>query len=200
MDYMSRFDMDITYIKGEHNKVADCLLRYYENNRPGEIHPINEYVPMDVQLDPGGWDLSKGWIMELESPTEEIRAMHKEHRRQSCRIQEAQELRDIEAQEMEDARARAQELAEGAQEGHSDKATEHSLSKVDEDKVMRGTDPTLGSILGNGVNKTPTQPIQDDGFLESIQVGYDGDPLFGKIIDNPEDHSRKFMVRDSLIL
>jgi len=27
MDYLSRFNFDITYIKGELNKIADCLLR-----------------------------------------------------------------------------------------------------------------------------------------------------------------------------
>jgi hypothetical protein len=25
IDYLSRFDFDITYVKGEYNKVADCL-------------------------------------------------------------------------------------------------------------------------------------------------------------------------------
>ena len=32
MDYMSKFDFDITYVKGELNKVADCLSRYYESD------------------------------------------------------------------------------------------------------------------------------------------------------------------------
>ena len=38
MDYMSKFDFNITYIKGEYNKVADCLSRYYENDTSADVH------------------------------------------------------------------------------------------------------------------------------------------------------------------
>jgi len=38
MDYMLRFTFDITYIKGELNKVADCLSRYYESDTIQDIH------------------------------------------------------------------------------------------------------------------------------------------------------------------
>ena len=31
---MSRFDFNITYVKGEYNKVADCLSHYYESDTP----------------------------------------------------------------------------------------------------------------------------------------------------------------------
>jgi len=32
IDYMSCFDFNITHVKGEYNKVADCLSRYYESD------------------------------------------------------------------------------------------------------------------------------------------------------------------------
>jgi len=44
MDYMSRFTFDITYIKGELNKVADCLSRYYESDTIQDVHMYDEYV------------------------------------------------------------------------------------------------------------------------------------------------------------
>jgi len=44
MDYMSRFTFDITYIKGELNKVADCLSQYYESNTIQDVHIYDEYV------------------------------------------------------------------------------------------------------------------------------------------------------------
>jgi hypothetical protein len=44
MDYMSRFDFDITYVKGKLNKVADCLSRYYESNTNVDVHDVHNYV------------------------------------------------------------------------------------------------------------------------------------------------------------
>ena len=44
MDYMSRFNFNITYVKGELNKVADCLSRYYENDIHVDIHNVHNYV------------------------------------------------------------------------------------------------------------------------------------------------------------
>jgi hypothetical protein len=44
-DYLSRFDFDITYIKGELNKVADCLSWYYKSDTKADAHEPHEYVP-----------------------------------------------------------------------------------------------------------------------------------------------------------
>jgi len=57
MDYISRFTFDITYIKGELNKVADCLSQYYENDTIQDVHMYNEYVQADPRIDPAGEDL-----------------------------------------------------------------------------------------------------------------------------------------------
>ena len=32
IDYMSRYQFDITYVKGELNKVTDCLSRYFKSD------------------------------------------------------------------------------------------------------------------------------------------------------------------------
>jgi hypothetical protein len=52
MEYLSWFDFDIQYIKGELNKGADCLSRYYENDEWDEVHESHHYVNADVRLDP----------------------------------------------------------------------------------------------------------------------------------------------------
>ena len=33
------------------NRVADCLSRYYETDRPDETHPAHEFVSADAKLD-----------------------------------------------------------------------------------------------------------------------------------------------------
>ena len=57
MDYLSRFSFDITYIKGDLNKVTDCLSQYYESDTIQDIHMYNEYVCVDACIDPAGEDL-----------------------------------------------------------------------------------------------------------------------------------------------
>jgi len=57
MDYLSRFNFDITYIKGDLNKVADCLSRYYKSDNTQDIHMYDEYVHADTHIDPAGEDL-----------------------------------------------------------------------------------------------------------------------------------------------
>ena len=54
MEYMEQFNCSIMYIKGEHNKVADCLSSYYMNDTPDETHLEEEYMKADVHLDPNG--------------------------------------------------------------------------------------------------------------------------------------------------
>jgi hypothetical protein len=51
-DYLSRFDKQIHYIKGETNVVADALSRYYKTDSPEEQHAAYKYVNADICLDP----------------------------------------------------------------------------------------------------------------------------------------------------
>jgi len=57
MEFLARFDYDITYVKGETNLVADALSRYYENDEWDESPDGSLYVNADTRLDPEGENL-----------------------------------------------------------------------------------------------------------------------------------------------
>src|ERR1700676_5050035 len=89
MEYFSRFDYNIQYIKGTSNKVADSLSRYYQSDTDDDIHSTYDYVTADVQLDPEGEDLLWNRVIELRVITMRNRTLH-----------ESMEERDIQAQEL----------------------------------------------------------------------------------------------------
>jgi len=53
------------HVPGVTNKVADCLSRYYENDRYDEIHKSHHYVSADVRLDPNYEDLTDLRLQEI---------------------------------------------------------------------------------------------------------------------------------------
>ena len=57
MEYLSRFDFDIRYIKGISNKVADTLSCYYESDTSDDVYDVHEYVNVDVRIDKDHDDL-----------------------------------------------------------------------------------------------------------------------------------------------
>ena len=85
-EYLSRFDFEVTYVKGQYNIVADCLSRYYLSDLPGETHAEHQYVSADVRLDPDGDDLPYGlkpemrtlWILETPESVPRPTSPHKE--------------------------------------------------------------------------------------------------------------------------
>ncbi|KAF8232687.1 hypothetical protein L208DRAFT_1271034, partial [Tricholoma matsutake] len=66
------FDIDITYIKGKLNKVADCLSQYYESDTLMDTHQPHKYVQADVCIDPAGDNLPGQWYREAPSISEKI--------------------------------------------------------------------------------------------------------------------------------
>jgi hypothetical protein len=67
MEYLSRFDYDIQYVKGSSNKVADSLSRYYQSDTEDELHPQYDFVNVDSQLDPEGEDLPWNRLVEVRA-------------------------------------------------------------------------------------------------------------------------------------
>ena len=55
------------YLKGEDNKVADALSRYYSSDKPRETHNIATYVNADARLDPEGDNLTIAHNAELSA-------------------------------------------------------------------------------------------------------------------------------------
>ena len=81
MEFLARFDYDITYVQGETNLVADALSRYYESDNWDEVKDAPQYVSVDAWLDPEGEDLP--WDRFEE--TRVMREMGKEHNTHSQR-------------------------------------------------------------------------------------------------------------------
>ncbi len=91
------------HIKGEFNKVADCLSRYYESDMNADIHEFHEYVQADRKIDPSGEDLPNERRQEIKERVVEIRSMRVMELQHSQRLQEAQEHYDTEAAPMNQA-------------------------------------------------------------------------------------------------
>ena len=89
MEYFSRFDYNIQYIKGTSNKVADSLSRYYQSDMDEDIHLTYDYVTADIQLDLEGEDLPWNQVVELRAVTTHQGALH-----------ESTEQREVQAQEL----------------------------------------------------------------------------------------------------
>ncbi len=97
-EYLSRFDFRIEYIRGESNKVADSLSRYYMSDSPDEIHDISEYVNADSRLDPEGDNLPRIRMEELIS----MRATLRPCKPRAEEVQDRIEPRNVEAAELRD--------------------------------------------------------------------------------------------------
>jgi hypothetical protein len=120
MEYLSRFDFDIQYVKGSSNKVADSLSQYYQSDMLDDIHPTYDYVNADIQLDPEGKDLPWNRVVEICAITDNA------SRRP---LREATEERGALAEEMANAQ--------------KDKEAPHGTSENDDN-------PTLFESISNG--------------------------------------------------
>ena len=67
MEYIERFDYRIQYVKGEVNKVADCLSRRYATDNEEDHYTYDEYVRADVRLDPEGESLPIDRMAEVRA-------------------------------------------------------------------------------------------------------------------------------------
>ncbi|KAG6871616.1 hypothetical protein C0993_002981 [Termitomyces sp. T159_Od127] len=63
---------DITYVKEELNKVADCLSQYFESDTHDDVHDAHDFVQADKCIDPDGEDLPLHWFQEIAERQVEI--------------------------------------------------------------------------------------------------------------------------------
>ena len=138
---MSRYQFDITYVKGELNKVADCLSRYFESDVAGEAHEPHEYVQADCRIDPDGEDLPLHRYQELREHVLEVRAMRDDERRRSTRLREQREEQDIATQLLKE-----HEVMDSASPGeHEHPNRLIMLAEMLEGKLPSSQPPSLGS-------------------------------------------------------
>jgi hypothetical protein len=187
MDYLSRFDFDITYVKGELNKVADCLSRYYENDTPADVYEPYEYVNADVRIDKNGDDLPLQRYKEVFENTEYIRMMEEPNVRRSNRLRQMKdrvEAREKEAAELKDVSSVASEVQEPL------------VSTIPpEDKDV---DPTLGDTLADASSQVQPTQIRNDAFIRKVKQGYASDRLFKFVIADPDKY-RQFVLREGIL-
>ena len=193
-DYLSWFDFDITYIKGELNKVVDCLSQYYESDTMADIHQPHEYMQADAHIDPTGDDLPVQHYQEITSKIIELRAIRSMEFCRSKQLQEQQETRDLEARLMDEANQciidNVSHMAEApsVSEKLSEKSTPSSY----------GDDLTLAEVLfERTANATPIT-WGDEEFIKQIQSGYKNDKLFSLILDKPTGYP-DFAIKNGLI-
>lgn len=175
-DYMSRFNFDITYIKEELNKVADCLSQYYKNDTPNNVYDVHEYVGADRRIDPTGEDLPVLRLSEIQERVVEIAAMRAMETRRARHLREQQDDCEVQAQVLDQARPLSESIHQLSVSGES---APHSSEEAKEE----GEDPTIAeALLRLGVWPVPAQR-DDKIFAKCICSGYTEDAMFSKVIE-----------------
>ena len=177
MEYLSRFDFKIIYVRGVENQVADSLSRYFQYDDEESRTPLWNYVNADLRLDPEGEDLPWGRIPEIRATVNDIPELRALAELVPNRILwERKEDRDEEAARLADSN-NSRESA--------------NLQSSDDD------DPTIFESISNGPELT-RYINQTRHFVERVRKGYENDKLFAKIIANPT-HFKYFQYENGML-
>lgn len=145
MEYLERFNYKIMYVKGDSNRVADCLSRYYINDKDGETHNYDDYVNADARFDPEGDELPLERREELRSVRLRRSPRHlvakeelEERRAEAQELKENQEdptptEHDEDVEPLPHKLQRIQEMAEAIKIGYSNDAMFSKVAKAPEE-------------------------------------------------------------------
>ncbi|KAG6884015.1 hypothetical protein C0992_007230, partial [Termitomyces sp. T32_za158] len=175
---MSQYQFDIIYVKGELNKVADCLLRYFESDTRDDVHNVHDFVQADKRIDPDGEDLPLHRFQEIAECHVEIRAMQAHALRRSKQLKEQLEVRDLEAQGLAGAKP--------------------AVMQSMEEPSSSDDDPTVEQALGIADPSPRTTDLEDAQLRARIRRGYSQDKFYVKILDKPLEHPR-LVIEQKLI-
>jgi hypothetical protein len=159
-NFFSRFDMELGYVPGKENKIADILSRYYQNVREDEVVHAEDMVSADLRLDPELDDLPTDRVVECRAG--------RVTRSSTQALQEAVEPRVIESQEIN--------------------STPTPSSEPDETAVG-GSDPHVDSFDDDSMTPLPdTLARSTKDLARLIAEGYRKDTLFAKVLEHPDHH------------
>ena len=150
LDYLSRFNYDVSHIEGKTNVVADALSRYYSDFNETDKVSEHQYVNVDVRVDPDCETLS------LDRTSEVTEARRIAAIRRSDRLQEKHDPRNAETTEPEKAPSikppTFDESDTGVLDSHTDGKSLRDIVEDDKDilpLIKRGYegDKTFSKIL-----------------------------------------------------
>jgi hypothetical protein len=178
MEYLARFDFDIRYVKGELNKVADALSRYYEHDYWTEVPEIQDYINADVRLDPDHDDLPKERLFKVEEKVIESRVQDANAKKIQVEIRALRE-------HVQERDALAEIMSQNRNK------TSRSREVMTDDK------PTVVESRAKGENLRKTM-ANDKTFEEDILKGYEEDVFFGRITKKNEENPL-FRIHNGLV-
>ena len=183
MEYLSRFDYTIQYIKGITNKAADALSRYHESDTWYDEHAASDFVDADVRLDKELDTIPWDRLQEVKHKPVHMKAL-KTRKQARAEMQEIPAERPLEWIEERDVAAAAMEAAREA---------DPPLEAAN----VREEDPTIFQSRARGENLVE-RLCSTSQFAQAIKDGYDSDPLFKKVLEDPGAH-KAFTVREDFI-
>ncbi|KAG6881217.1 hypothetical protein C0995_002595, partial [Termitomyces sp. Mi166 len=172
---------------GELNKVADCLLQYFESDTIDDVHNVYDYVQADKRIDPEGEDFPLHRFHKIVEKRVEIQAMQAQELRRSKRLKEQIELRDLEVQQMVEATKTPNKGIELL--SHDDDPLLAQVLEKRTESLTTDNDPAVAQVLAMGT-KSPMNAEHGEAQMRAhILQGYKKDRMYVEILDKPTEHS-----------
>ncbi|KAG6884521.1 hypothetical protein C0992_006134, partial [Termitomyces sp. T32_za158] len=181
---------DITYVKGELNKVVDCLLQYFKSDTHDNVHEVHDFVQADKRIDLEGEDLPLHWFQEIAERHVEIQAMQAHELRHSKQLKEQLEVQDLEAQGLASAEPAVIWPMKELLLRDDNPTGEQALGIADPSpRPTDLEDVQLHAYIWRGYDPSPrTTDLEDAQLHAYIWRGYLQDKFYVKILDESMEH------------